>query len=435
MFDTLMVWYYFLSARRLMRKFTSRQHLLAWQEKQFYRFAKQNLVHSPYYKSFTTKRWDEYPLSNKQIMMDEFDKINTAGVTLSEARKLALSSEKNRDFSSTIGDITVGSSSGTSGKQGIFLVSEKERLKWAGIMLAKLLPGSILRKHKIAFFLRANSNLYETLSKRSHIQFKFFDLTQPMDQLLKELNDYQPSIVSAPASVLKCIAQEQEIKSISIAPRRILSVAETLDEEDQKQVEHTFSQAVFQVYQCTEGFLAATHGNGKIYLNEEYIRVEKEWVDKGTNRFVPIITDFTRTTQPIVRYRLDDVLIEDVDDHSIFSCLRKIEGRCDDVLYFEQGDLRLVPIFPDTVRRIMNVSALLFDDYQLIQTSTRNLVIQLNGPVCENEKRGVFYHFDAFCKLNNCKIPHITFERFIAHRSDKKLRRIQRKFPVKGWGS
>lgn len=38
-------------------------------------------------------------------------------------------------------------------------------------------------------------------------------------------------------------------------------------------------------------------------------RIEKEWLDE--TRFVPIITDLMRTSQPIVRYRLDDVLVID----------------------------------------------------------------------------------------------------------------------------
>ena len=57
----------------------------------------------------------------------------------------------------------------------MFLASDDESAKWAGIILAKLLPYTLLKKQKIALFLRANNNLYEGLTSKK-IQFQFFDL-------------------------------------------------------------------------------------------------------------------------------------------------------------------------------------------------------------------------------------------------------------------
>lgn len=48
--------------------------------------------------------------------------------------------------------MTVGLSSGTSGNRGLFLVSEREQDAWTGTVLAKLLPGGLWRKARIAFF-------------------------------------------------------------------------------------------------------------------------------------------------------------------------------------------------------------------------------------------------------------------------------------------
>jgi hypothetical protein len=36
--------------------------------------------------------------------------------------------------------------------------------------------------------------------------------------------------------------------------------------------------------------------------------IEKDWIDEKSGRFSPIITDFNRKTQPIIRYKLDDIL-------------------------------------------------------------------------------------------------------------------------------
>lgn len=108
-----------------------------------------------------------------------------------------------------IGSIAVGLSSGTSGTRGLFLTSSKERDAWAGIMLAKLLPNGLKQKERIAFFLRANNNLYTTLNKSTKIQFHFFDLVLDFQHHIEHLNQLQPTILSAPASVLLQLARKK----------------------------------------------------------------------------------------------------------------------------------------------------------------------------------------------------------------------------------
>ncbi len=47
-----------------------------------------------------------------------------------------------------------------------------------------------------------------------------------------------------------------------------------------------------------------------MHLNEDIVHIQKEYLDEQSRRFVPIITDFSRTSQPIIRYRLNDILTE-----------------------------------------------------------------------------------------------------------------------------
>jgi putative adenylate-forming enzyme len=99
---------------------------------------------------------------------------------------------------------------------------------------------------------------------------------------------------------------------------------------------NVFKISVDQIYQATEGFLGVSCRYGAIHLNKDSIIVEKQWLDRSTRRFVPVITDFVRTTQPLIRYRLYDVLIEREDQcrcGSIFTAIEKIEGREDDILF------------------------------------------------------------------------------------------------------
>ncbi len=45
-----------------------------------------------------------------------------------------------------------------------------------------------------------------------------------------------------------------------------------------------------------------------MHLNEPYLLIEREWLDREQTRFTPIVTDLWRRAQPVVRYRLNDVL-------------------------------------------------------------------------------------------------------------------------------
>src|SRR5699024_2207014 len=103
-----------------------------------------------------------------------------------------------------------------------------------------------------------------------------------------------------------------------------------------------------------EGFLGCTCQHGTLHLNEDIVHIEKEWLDD--NRFIPIITDFTRQTQPIVRYRLDDILIQRKDPcpcGSHFTAIKYIEGRCDDVLILPGKNGQPVTLFADLCSRVI----------------------------------------------------------------------------------
>ncbi|MEM7617072.1 MAG: adenylate cyclase, partial [Pseudomonadota bacterium] len=147
-----------------------------------------------------------------------------------------------------------------------------------------------------------------------------------------------------------------------------------------------------------------------------------------TGRFVPIITDFTRTTQPIVRYRLDDVLVEDTQDESLYTRLHHIEGRCDDILYLKSGNNELQPVFADAIRQIMTVSQVNFEDYKIIQQSPDNIEIFIEPEITENLQKILCNEFHSFCNRQSLKMPQVRFGNYRPHSLHQKRRRIERRF-------
>lgn len=424
----------YINALHLQKKFKARADLQDWQEKKLRLFFDEVLIKSPFYKNYSYESFYEIPIISKSDMMHNFSQINTVGVSKQDAMSTALQAEKTRSFDATVKGYTVGLSSGTSGSRGLFLVSTEEQEKWAGIMLAQTLGYSLFQKQKIALFLRSNSNLYEKVEKSKRVSFTYFDITQRLSSHFEALTKLAPTVLTAPASVLKYLAQAQRQHKILISPRHIFSCAEVLDLEDQAFIEQAFQVPIRQIYQCTEGLLGISDKEGVIRLNEEYVFIEKEYIDKEKTRFIPIITDFTRKSQPIVRYRLDDILVEQKQKNSIFTKIVHIEGRCDDIFYFiakPNQQQKITTIFPDTLRQAIVSSGVYYDEYQLIQNNYDAITFKTQPVLKSKDKKNIVDAIDLLSEKNNCLPPSLNFARYDFKIGAKKLRRIIRQFEVK----
>ncbi len=373
-----MLWHYW-RARRL--HFKNRAELEAHQQRCLAKFKRNTLINSPYFRPFIKKPFADFPIMNKQIMMDNFDTINTAGLSSKALFDCAQKSEHSRDFAPKVGKFSVGLSSGTSGRRGLFVVSPQEQDIWSGSMLAKMLPNGLLSGERVALFLRANNNLYESVNNRS-ISLRFYDLYTDFNAQLKALEDYQPSIIVAPAQVLCAIADAVSHQQIYLKTQKVISVAEVLDQHDKKKLQRCFPD-VGEVYQATEGFLGCTCSYGTLHLNEAFLHIEKNWLDD--TRFTPIITDFTRKTQPIVRYQLDDVLVikkQPCPCGDPQLAIERIEGRCDDLLLLPDVEGNTVTIFADPCARVIVNHLPVTADFRLTQQGNH---LSLQGECSEDE--------------------------------------------------
>ena len=207
---------------RYFNKWTSRNELLEYQEKQVKKHLKFLKEKSPYFKNHNIT--EDFTM-DKAFMMENFDELNTLGVKRDEAMEIALNSEKTRNFNQKYKDISVGLSSGTSGHRGMFLTTPEEQGIWAGTILAKMLPKKDIFGHKIAFFLRADNDLYKTVNSFL-ISLEYFDTFKDIDGHIERLNKYQPTMIVAPPSLLLVLAKKIEEGKLKISVKRIISVAE-----------------------------------------------------------------------------------------------------------------------------------------------------------------------------------------------------------------
>ena len=384
------------------------------------------ISHSPFYKSYTTSPFENFPVLEKKDFLKNFDLINTKSIKYVNAVKVALKAENTRNFKPSINDITVGLSTGTSGNKSVFLASENERAYWTAAVIDRVIGWSF-KKRKIAFFLRANSNLYESVNSK-WINFNFFDLLISNEKNLERLQSLDPTILVAQTSMLLVIADAVQNKGLKINPDKIISVAEVLSNEDKGYLEKIFCKKIHQVYQCNEGFLAHTCENGNLHFNEDFLIIEKEYLDTEKKRFYPIITDLERITQPVIRYKLDDIIHEKFDcDCSLNStAIEMIEGRKDDALKFLNSMGKEVVVFPDFIRRAIVFSDDNIINYSLtqIKVNTVNLFVDGKLEYFEKAKKSIIKLLEKF-KISDIHIHKVDT---LDHIKGTKLRRIKNEF-------
>ncbi|WGY02797.1 hypothetical protein QI633_03340 [Nocardioides sp. QY071] len=383
------------------------------------RFLRVELPKARFYAPLAGRPLSSLPVVDKRTVLADFAAFNRHGITLDHALALAEAAERSRSFTDRLpGGVTVGLSSGTSGTRGVFLVSEAESRLWAGILMGQLMSPRSLRvltrrPLRVALFLRANSNLYETLESR-RVSFSWHDLTMPVAAHLPSLPG--TDVLVAPASVLRQIATT---KPAGLRPLQVVSVAETLEPDDEAVIREAFGRPVEQIYQATEGLLAVSCPAGRLHLNEAHVHVEPEWIDH--QRFHPVVTDFTRTTQYVVRHRLDDVLLAAPGPCPCGRPGRSIHavlGRADDVLTL--GD---VPVYPDVLRHAVALAGEL-GDYRIEQHGAEWRLATTTGSSGTTER--VATEVGRLARRLGATAPAVVPMAWPAEAPDAKRRRIRK---------
>lgn len=299
----------------------------------------------------------DLPVLDKPDVLRHFAGLNRRGLSLADCLAAARAAETGRDFTTTLGGLSVGLSSGTSGQQTAFLTSAAERDRWAGEVLARALPRGLLAGARVTLVLRAGGPLYESVDG-GRVSFSFVDLALPPDRLVASVVEARPTVLVAPPSVLRMVAREWGGRP---APERVLSAAEVLEPADAAEIAAGLGVRVDQVYQAAEGFLGMSCREGTLHLAEDLVLVEREPGGDGRNRrgdaadgrFVPVVTDLVRSSQAVLRRRLGDVLVPGTCDcGDVRLAVREIVGRSDDALLLPRADdpAMRAPFYPDFVR-------------------------------------------------------------------------------------
>lgn len=359
--------------------------------------------------------FEDLPVVDKAIQQVRFHEFNRPGITLGEAvEALAAGEDRVRGY-------FVGQSTGTSGNRGRFVISPAERFAWLGTIVAKAVPDALIRRRRVALALPGLSSLYKSASSGSRIRLAFFDLALGVDSWRKDLVDFAPEILVAPPKVLRRLAEDGVLGGVEP-----FSGAEVLDPIDREIIEQASGRRVREIYMATEGLFGVACRHGTLHLAEDVVRFEWEKVP-GSDLVIPIVTDMVRRVQPMIRYRMNDLLElshSGCGCGSPFQAVARIHGRMDDVFEFEMPHGR-VTVTPDVLRNAVVDSDPRIRDYRIIQKPDGRVMVELDEGLPEEVHAAVREALEnALARLGTA--PAVTTVRGVTPRFDRKLRRVER---------
>lgn len=276
---------------------------------------------------------DRFPIMEPRDLRAAFADWNTLGLTRDQAEAAARDAETGGAGVVAPG-VAAGFSTGSSGTPGLFLNSGAERAAYMGHLLARLLPvRDLFRPVRIALCLRADNRLYQDAGRTGRIRFLFVSLSDDPAMRFDKLQDFRPDVLIAPPHVLADLAYRTQATPHQWSLRRLFYGAEPMGEAERAWIGTVLGVRPDPLYQATEGFIAAPCRHGILHLNEDVLIVEREPVP-GTDRFLPIVTDLRRSSQPMIRVRLGDLLqplAPPCPCGSPLSAIHPVEGRLEDL--------------------------------------------------------------------------------------------------------
>lgn len=362
----------------------------------------------PFYAVPAPKALTDMPVIDKAVLMTDFAAFNRAGIT-ADAGWAAFEGPRQ------IGDLIVGASTGTSGNRGLFVISQAERFRWLGTILAKALPEFWRTRHRVAVLLPLNTPLYDSANRVSRLNLQFFDIGT---DCAADLRRFDPTVIIAPPKVLRLMA-EQEVR---VRPTHIFAGAETLDALDRPVIEAYFALTLGQIYMATEGLLAVSCPLGMLHLCEDTMHFELPQAGDDPDLREVIISDFSRETQIMARYRMHDLvrLGPPCPCGLPHQSVAEVVGRKDDCFVF---DGRVIT--PDLLRNAVVDADRRVTDFRIVQTGAAQIDVTVpEGVEAAAVQRAVAHVLQRKGVAADVDVRCAT----IAPSMDRKLRRVERRF-------
>ena len=341
------------------------------------------------------------PALDKPTLMSRFDDwVTDPEVTLADLRNNFLAREEcvGRLY---LGRYLVATTSGTTGEPAILL---HDRLSWRVYnIVGRTRPQPVMARIDLAALARRGIRTAALFATGGHFgavtfierirqvspfisaRTRILSVLRPVDELVAELNGFQPTLLSGYPSVFVLLAAEQRAGRLRIKPVNILCAGELLTPAMREAVTGAFGCPVIEGYaatevpglalECTHGFL---HVNSDWYILEP-VDSDRRPVPPGVQSDSVLVTNLANRIQPIIRYDLGDRVT--LQPHSC-ACgspfpVVTVEGRTNDVLTLDDAEHQPVQILPLALGSVIEETPGVHR-FQAIGTGPRELTIRLD---------------------------------------------------------
>lgn len=313
---------------------------------------------SPYYrevfeaagmdgKTVMTAPLSAFPKLDKGLLMENFDRLVTTRDLGQEALR-RFDAEASMEEKTFKGNYHVVHSSGSTGKPGYFIYDE---MAWDA-MIAGMIRGALwgmsvgeilrflVKGPRILYVAATDGRYGGAMAVGDGIQGVgakqlFLDIKTPLSQWVEKITEFQPNMVVGYPSAIKILGELEQRGAIHLKLNRIVSCGEPLGTGLRQYLEQIFHTLVVNYYGASESLALGAEMTGEngmsLFDDMNVIEVEEDGM------YVTCLYNFA---QPLIRYRISDrlnVLPEQIGESAPFTKVKSIEGRSEDLLWFENG--------------------------------------------------------------------------------------------------
>lgn len=369
----------------------------------------------------------EFPIVKKHELMDQFDSwVCDPEINIVDLKKfIADTSNIGKLF---LNRYLVWESSGSTGDPAIFLQDDKAvevydslesfRKSFSEKMLHIIDPFWI--NERIAFIGSVGhfaSNIsFERLMKihpLGDISLRRISITKPLDEIVKELQDFSPTIIATYPTAAFLLA---ELAPKSIELRELWTGGEKLTKNMRARIEKVFNTKIRNSYGASEFLPIAWECEfERLHINSDWVILEAvdenyQEVKNGNFSHTSLLTNLANFTQPLIRYELGDSICFHEQRCRCGSSFPSLDilGRVDDIVRLKNDQGKLIGILPLAITTVLEENAQTFH-FQLIQKSHMHLVLSLPIQSKVSSREGgrcleVLRHFLESQGINKVKI-------------------------------
>jgi len=216
-------------------------------------------------------------------------------------------------------------------------------------------------------------------------QMRAFSIVLPIDQLIEQLNAFQPDIIATYPSMAAELASHVLSGQLHIAPSDMLLGGEMLGAKSRLEIQNSFECNVRNQYGASEFLpIAWECAYGHLHANSDWVILEPvdrnyRLVEDGDMPFTTLVSNLANYVQPIYRYDIGDRVIFNRERCSCCSSFPRIEvmGRNDDVIHLINNRGEYVSLLPLALTTLIEQCGVY--DFQLGQISAKKLILRLAG--------------------------------------------------------